>query len=67
LTFGQQLLGVIVTWLTARGLGVDVGLLFMAGILPLTLLISRLPVSINGLGVFEGVFILLDIIGFKHC
>jgi uncharacterized protein (TIRG00374 family) len=63
LTFGQQLLAVIPTWLIALGLGIDVGLLFMAGVLPLTLLISRLPVSINGLGVFEGVFILLLSLG----
>jgi glycosyltransferase 2 family protein len=63
LTFGQQLLAVIITWLIARGLGIDVGILFMAGVLPLTLLISRLPVSINGLGVFEGVFILLMSLG----
>jgi glycosyltransferase 2 family protein len=59
LTFGEQLQVVLINWLIARALGIDVGLLFMAGVLPLTLLISRLPVSINGLGVFEGVFILL--------
>ena len=63
LTFGQQLSAVILNWLIARGLGIDMGLLFMAGVLPLTLLISRLPVSINGLGVFEGVFILLMSLG----
>src|SRR5919106_1528669 len=63
LTFGEQFSFVIITWLIALGLGIDVGLLFMAGVLPLTLLISRLPVSINGLGVFEGVFILLMSLG----
>ncbi len=63
LTFGEQFSFVIITWLIAHGLGIDVGLLFMAGVLPLTLLISRLPVSINGLGVFEGVFILLMSLG----
>ena len=31
-------------------------LLFIAGALPLSLLIARLPLSIDGIGVFEGAF-----------
>ena len=59
LTFGEQLLPILDTWLVARGMGIDVGVLYFAAALPLALLISRLPISIDGIGVFEGVFILL--------
>lgn len=59
LTFCEQLFPIVISWLIAKGLGIDVGLLFIAGALPLSLLVSRLPISINGLGVFEAVFTLL--------
>ncbi len=59
LTFLEQLFPIFITWLIALGLGISVDLLFIAGVLPLTLLVSRLPVSINGIGVFESVFALL--------
>jgi uncharacterized membrane protein YbhN (UPF0104 family) len=36
-----------------------VGVLYFAAALPLALLISRLPISIDGIGVFEGMFIVL--------
>ncbi len=59
LTFGEQLLPILDTWLVARGMGIDVGMLYLAAALPLALLISRLPISIDGIGVFEGIFIVL--------
>jgi len=59
MTFGEQLIPILHCWLIAKALGIEVGLLFIAGVLPLALLISRIPVSINGLGVFDGVFVLL--------
>ena len=59
LTFGEQLLPILDTWLVARGMGIDVGMLYFAAALPLVLLISRLPISIDGIGVFEGMFIVL--------
>jgi uncharacterized protein (TIRG00374 family) len=59
LTFAEQLLPILDTWLVARGMGIDVGVLYFAAALPLALLISRLPISIDGIGVFEGMFILL--------
>jgi uncharacterized membrane protein YbhN (UPF0104 family) len=58
MTFGEQLMPILFNWSLAKGLGVEVGLLFMAGALPLSILIARLPISIDGLGVFEGAFIL---------
>ena len=59
LTFAEQLLPILDTWLVARGMGIDVGVLYFAAALPLALLISRLPISIDGIGVFEGMFIVL--------
>lgn len=59
LTFGEQLMPILDSWLIARGLGIQVGIAFIAGAVPLAMLISRLPVSIDGIGVFEGVFIML--------
>ena len=59
LSFGEQLLPILHSWLIAVGMGIDVGLLFIAGAVPLALLIARIPVSIDGLGVYDGAFILL--------
>jgi uncharacterized membrane protein YbhN (UPF0104 family) len=56
MTLAEQMLTIVFVWIIARGLGVDVGLLFVAGALPLSVLVSQLPVSINGLGLFEGIF-----------
>jgi uncharacterized protein (TIRG00374 family) len=63
LTMGEQLMPILHTWLIACGLGIEVGLLFLAGAVPLSILISRIPVSIDGLGVFEGAFIVLMSLG----
>lgn len=63
LTLLEQIITILYTWCTARAVGVDVSLVFMAGVLPLTLLVSRLPISFDGLGVFEVVFIALMSLG----
>ena len=63
LTISEQLLTIIYIWSTAFAVNVDISLVFMIGVVPLTLLISRLPISIDGIGVFEGVFILLMALG----
>jgi len=59
LSFAEQLLPILHSWLIAVGMGIDVGLLFIAGAVPLSLLIARIPISIDGLGVYDGAFILL--------
>lgn len=59
LTFVQQLTPILLLWLIARALEVEVSLLYIAGVVPLAFLISRIPVSISGLGVFEGVFVFM--------
>jgi uncharacterized protein (TIRG00374 family) len=59
MTFVEQFMPIFDSWLIARGLGIQVGIVYIAGAVPLAMLISRLPISIDGIGVFEGVFILL--------
>ena len=59
LTLSEQLGPIGHSWLVARSLGIDVGLPYIAGAVPLALLISRIPISIGGFGVYDGVFILL--------
>jgi glycosyltransferase 2 family protein len=57
LTVLEQLFCVILPWTLAKGLGVPVDLLVLLGVLPISMLISRLPISLDGLGVFEAVFV----------
>jgi glycosyltransferase 2 family protein len=57
LTVLEQLFSVVFPWTLAKGLGVDVDLLLLLGVLPISTLVSRLPISFDGLGVFEAVFI----------
>ena len=59
LTFSEQFIAIPLMWLVARGLGIEVGFLSVAGVVPLAFLISQFPISINGLGVFDGAFMLL--------
>ncbi|HKS58498.1 MAG TPA: lysylphosphatidylglycerol synthase transmembrane domain-containing protein [Steroidobacteraceae bacterium] len=57
LTVFEQVFSVIFPWALAKGLGVPVDLLLLLGVLPISTLISRLPISFDGLGVFEAVFV----------
>ncbi len=59
LTFLEQLFPILCMWLIARGMGIRSDLLFFAGALPLAMLFMRLPISFDGIGVFEGVFAFL--------
>jgi uncharacterized protein (TIRG00374 family) len=59
LTVIEQLFSVVFSWTLARGLGVPADLLLLLGVLPLSMLISRLPISFDGLGIFEAVFVAL--------
>jgi len=59
LTFLEQFFPILAMWLIARGMGIETGLLYFAGALPLAMLFSRLPISFDGIGVFEVVFVLL--------
>jgi uncharacterized protein (TIRG00374 family) len=59
LTFLEQLFPILVMWVIAQGMGIEAGLVYFAGALPLAMLFSRLPISFDGIGVFEVVFVLL--------
>jgi uncharacterized protein (TIRG00374 family) len=59
LTFLEQLQPILTSWLIAHALGVEVSLLFIVGAVPLVGLISRIPVTIGGLGVYDGAFMLV--------
>jgi uncharacterized protein (TIRG00374 family) len=63
LTVVERLMEIVSTWVIARGLGINVELIFVAGALPMALFISRIPITINGWGVFEGVFLILMSLG----
>ncbi len=56
LTFIEQLFGVTMTWVLARGFGIDIPMLTLLAIVPIATLISRVPISIDGLGVYETAF-----------
>ena len=47
------------SWLGFQALGVEIGLAVVLAIMPIVHLMSMLPISVNGLGLREGVFILL--------
>jgi glycosyltransferase 2 family protein len=57
LTVLEQVFSVVFPWTLAMGLGVPVDLLLLLGVLPISTLISRLPISFDGLGVYEAVFV----------
>jgi uncharacterized protein (TIRG00374 family) len=57
LTLLEQMFAVALPWVLARGLAVPVNPLVLLGVFPLAMLISRLPISLDGLGVFEAVFV----------
>jgi glycosyltransferase 2 family protein len=57
LTVAEQLLMAICYGLVALALQLHFNALFLFAAVPLAILISRLPISIDGLGVYEGIFI----------
>lgn len=59
LTLIEQMFPIAAAWLIARGVGVDVGLPVIVAVMPLTLLVARIPVGFDGPGTFEATFVLL--------
>jgi uncharacterized protein (TIRG00374 family) len=57
LTVLEQLVAIVFPWMLALGLGVPADLLLLLGVLPISTLLSRLPISLDGLGVYESIFI----------
>jgi len=59
LTFVQQLISIPLNWAVALALGIDIPLIVLLGVMPLTMLVARLPITVEGIGVFEGAFVAL--------
>jgi uncharacterized protein (TIRG00374 family) len=57
LTIAEQVVVVVCYGLVALALQLKFNVLFLLAAVPLAILISRLPISIDGLGVYEGIFI----------
>ncbi len=57
LTLVEQILMIVCYGLTAIALGIEFNAIFLFAAVPLAILISRLPISIDGIGVYEGIFI----------
>jgi glycosyltransferase 2 family protein len=57
LTLLEQILMIACYGVTAVALGIQFNAIFLFAAVPLAILISRLPISIDGIGVYEGIFI----------
>ena len=63
LTFAEQMLMVACYGFVAVALGVEFGPMFLLAAVPLAILVSRLPVSLDGIGVYEAIFIAVMTLG----
>lgn len=63
LTFLEQLVPIVYIWIAAKALGVELDYLVAFGIVPVATLVTRIPVSVAGIGVLEGAFMLLMPLG----
>jgi uncharacterized membrane protein YbhN (UPF0104 family) len=50
---------VVGTWITARAFNIDLSLLESAAAAPVALLFTRIPISVSGFGVVEGLYVAL--------
>ena len=67
ISFMNQLLVIVVTWVTALGLGVHISPLYYMIFVPVITLISMIPISLNGMGLREFSFMsLFGAIGVAH-
>ena len=63
-TFIEQAFSVVVTFLLALALQIDVSILELLAIVPLIILAIRIPISFEGIGVQEGLYVgLLGLVG----
>jgi hypothetical protein len=59
LSVAESLLPILVNYVAARGLGLDLSIVVLAATVPVALTIARLPISIGGLGVQQLSFVYL--------
>jgi glycosyltransferase 2 family protein len=57
LSFGEQLMPILTIYFLARTLGLQVSFFYLALIIPLAQFFARIPVSLSGFGIQEGLFI----------
>lgn len=57
LTVMQQLVSIVVLWCIAQALAVDANALYILAAAPLAFLVARLPISVDGIGVYEAIFV----------
>jgi uncharacterized protein (TIRG00374 family) len=63
LTLLEHIVVIVCYGLVARALGVPFNPVFIFAAVPLAILVSRLPVSLDGIGVYEGIFIAIMALG----
>lgn len=63
----EQLFPVLILWAVARSLALPIPFITMLAAVPLAMFVGRLPVSLAGLGVFEGTLVaILALYGVAH-
>lgn len=63
LTLVEHLMVIVCYGLVARALEVQFSPMFIFAAVPLAILVSRLPISLDGIGVYEGIFIAIMALG----
>lgn len=63
LTLIEHVMVIICYGLVAVALQVEYNVMFMFAAVPLAILVSRLPVSLDGIGVYEGIFVAIMALG----
>jgi glycosyltransferase 2 family protein len=63
LTLLEHILVIVCYALVAIALGVEFNAIFMFAAVPLAILVSRLPISLDGIGVYEGIFVAILALG----
>ena len=58
-TFIEQLIPIVMVYFVVKALNIDASLLELLAIIPLTVLALRMPISIDGIGVQEGLYVVL--------
>ncbi|MBA4394952.1 MAG: hypothetical protein C0407_15475 [Desulfobacca sp.] len=65
-SFGEQLLPIVATFFLSLALGLSIPLSYLIPIIPIAQFFARIPVSLSGLGIQEGLFItIFSLIGLE--
>ncbi|MDY6949543.1 MAG: lysylphosphatidylglycerol synthase transmembrane domain-containing protein [Pseudomonadota bacterium] len=63
LTLVEHIMVIICYALVAKALAVEFNPVFVLAAVPLAILVSRLPISLDGIGVYEGIFVAIMALG----